>query len=915
MSHNSNACFMLVFLFCVPVITASSEDGTRKITTVLSHDQNIFDSEPPKAILSHGTLASLPPAFTICSTIMAPFIHDLNDVLEFFCMLGENGICLWGIATRVQFFVTNKGIETTYNYGKGWRDLENHGKDFHAFSHQWIKHCGALNRSTGLYQAVVDGILVANQTLSERFLANMPTNLNEKIVLGALYEYGTGNWVPTKNKVTNLNIFSTAHSLELMRQNTMSRKCIDDGDYLAWNDMKWTLYGQAVFETVDQQETCMGQPPMVVYPASMHQLSCMRLCENLGSRAPSIITVEEWLAIENFLQHYDEFGVLWVAIDDEEKEGEWRDHYTGQVMNHPQAWLPGKPNGVEHENHAVLLKNASGMIGIDDSQDDYKYACMCENRPQSYLKLRGLCKDSAIDTYYLPKNNLTDIRQLRLIGLHTAIEFDQVSDLWKLSVAESNVTALSKTTHTSLALGKYNWTVNGDKACNKVINSDSYTIELKMSGCKDGQFTCNDGQCVSMDKRCDQLPNCRDKSDEKNCRILVLEDGYNKNIPPITSGKKEEKIPVNVNTSIDIFKLVDINEEDYSIEIQFQITLVWKENRATYQNLKEDESLNALTQKDIQELWLPEVIYENTDQKDTTRLGVAWEWKTDVQVKRGGSLLASGLEIVDETSFYQGNESSLIMSQTYTHGFQCQYDFIWYPFDTQVKPVNLYQNNKRFASFCTNLIVFHVPPQTCLIEMAVRLNSRDTVHLIPGEISMKQNLDMTMFTITLYDLDYIDNRDGIRVLIVMKRKFMSEIMTTYFPSFLLLAITFATTFFKPFFFEAALSVNLTTMLVMTTIFISKMEGLPPTSDIKMIDIWLVLCQMVPFAEVVLVTAMEYQRTDEEKDVAPMFRCVTVNPVNGEEIETMEEEKKWFQKINLKQWIPSLKTLGEFRNKH
>ena len=63
-------------------------------------------------------------------------------------------------------------------------------------------------------------------------------------------------------------------------------------------------------------------------------------------------------------------------------------------------------------------------------------------------------------------------------------------------------------------------------------------------------------------------------------------------------------------------------------------------------------------------------------------------------------------------------------------------------------------------------------------------------------------------------------------------------------------ITYATTFFKPFFFEAALSVNLTTMLVMTTIFISKMEGLPPTSTTKMIDYWLILCQLVPFAQVV-----------------------------------------------------------------
>ena len=102
----------------------------------------------------------------------------------------------------------------------------------------------------------------------------------------------------------------------------------------------------------------------------------------------------------------------------------------------------------------------------------------------------------------------------------------------------------------------------------------------------------------------------------------------------------------------------------------------------------------------------------------------------------------------------------------------------------------------------------------------------------------------------------------------MRRKITSEMMTTYFPSLLLTAITCATTFFKPSFFEAALSVNLTTMLVMTTIFISKMEGLPPTSVTKMIDYWLILCQLVPFTEVVLLTAMEYQREDKHGKEEP-----------------------------------------------
>ena len=50
--------------------------------------------------------------------------------------------------------------------------------------------------------------------------------------------------------------------------------------------------------------------------------------------------------------------------------------------------------------------------------------------------------------------------------------------------------------------------------------------------------------------------------------------------------------------------------------------------------------------------------------------------------------------------------------------------------------------------------------------------------------------------------------------------------------------------------------NLTIKLVMTTIFTSKIEELPPTSDMKMIDFWLIFCLVVPFLEISLRTAIE-----------------------------------------------------------
>ena len=164
---------------------------------------------------------------------------------------------------------------------------------------------------------------------------------------------------------------------------------------------------------------------------------------------------------------------------------------------------------------------------------------------------------------------------------------------------------------------------------------------------------------------------------------------------------------------------------------------------------------------------------------------------------------------------------------------------------------------------------------------------------------------MPIFRITDWNLaskTFKKGKQGLRLVIVMKRKITSEMMTTYFPTILLTAITFATTFFKPFFFEAALSVNLTTMLVMTTIFISKMEGLPPTSDIKMIDIWLVLCQMVPFAEVVLLTAMEYFRKDDSYGRNGDM-MVEMYDENIEEDEPEEKECLTF-------FVPQLSTIGD-----
>ena len=120
-----------------------------------------------------------------------------------------------------------------------------------------------------------------------------------------------------------------------------------------------------------------------------------------------------------------------------------------------------------------------------------------------------------------------------------------------------------------------------------------------------------------------------------------------------------KSIPVNV--SLLLLKVVSIEEADHSISLQFQITLQWKENRATYHNLKTDMYLNTLSSEDINKLWLPLVIYTNTEQLETTRLGENWEWSTNVWIKREGNFVRSGLDVLDETEIFKGTENSLVL--------------------------------------------------------------------------------------------------------------------------------------------------------------------------------------------------------------------------------------------------------------
>ena len=103
-----------------------------------------------------------------------------------------------------------------------------------------------------------------------------------------------------------------------------------------------------------------------------------------------------------------------------------------------------------------------------------------------------------------------------------------------------------------------------------------------------------------MEQRCGQIRDCKDKSDENNCKLIVFEDNYNKKVPPFTIAEEDNSIiPAKIRVSTQLKNVLAISEFSHTIDLKIGITLKWYENRVLYHNLKTEEALNVLTDKEV----------------------------------------------------------------------------------------------------------------------------------------------------------------------------------------------------------------------------------------------------------------------------------------------------------------------------
>lgn len=419
------------------------------------------------------------------------------------------------------------------------------------------------------------------------------------------------------------------------------------------------------------------------------------------------------------------------------------------------------------------------------------------------IRLRGLCKATFYDRSYT--YSFTDKGEPIYIGERNSFIWFDVEREWWVWVSKRSPGSVAVSSSSSeayfLGLNKINFE-NSTDVC--VEGKTTKVVYIKATTCANNEFTCNNGDCVSMDFRCDQAPNCEDSSDEFSCQMLIMNDNYNKKIAPfVFNTTSAEIIPTEVLVSILIIDVLKISEVDHEYSLKFTFVMEWYDYRLVFHNLKDRRSANALTTEEVKKIWIPRLVFSNTQNNEATR-GVD---DTEITVTKEGNYTRSEEDVVDEINIFKGKENRLTFETSYTKIFRCEYQLHMYPFDTQ----------------------------RCVVDITIKKLDKVSLKITPKVIRMLGKTELTQYILNSWKLTYKNESkpsEGVNVLIELKRRIVNEILTTYLPTFIILIIVYSTNYFKPFFFEAIVTVNLTSLLVLTTLFISVSNSLPKTAYIK-----------------------------------------------------------------------------------
>ena len=223
----------------------------------------------------------------------------------------------------------------------------------------------------------------------------------------------------------------------------------------------------------------------------------------------------------------------------------------------------------------------------------------------------------------------------------------------------------------------------------------------------------------------------------------------------------------------------EIKEIQQILQLKFSLRMTWVDARLDFYNIKQDETMNIISLEELNKIWLPVIVFANTERSQRTTN----DDESFATISRMSKGVGSDSSISEDIDIYKGSENKISMSRIYNIEFFCDYDMRWYPFDVQ----------------------------TCLMVLKLGGGAEKLVSLSPGDLKYRGPEELTRYYVKKYVIKeaLVEEIKVLSVSITFGRRLLGTILTVYLPTVILIVICHATNFFKPFFFEAVVTVNLT----------------------------------------------------------------------------------------------------------
>ena len=86
--------------------------------------------------------------------------------------------------------------------------------------------------------------------------------------------------------------------------------------------------------------------------------------------------------------------------------------------------------------------------------------------------------------------------------------------------------------------------------------------------------------------------------------------------------------------------------------------------------MKTERFNNLLSRDEIQNLWIPFVVFSNTENNEFTK----GDDDTEVTVSMEGNYTEAGLDVLEEVNIFEGKENRITFQQVYSKTFKCEYE-------------------------------------------------------------------------------------------------------------------------------------------------------------------------------------------------------------------------------------------------